>query len=249
MDKTPRPLLEHLGELRSCLIQSIMGVSASMVLCYFFVGHIMEALRRPMMLVMPKDARFVVLSPQEYFFTELKAALFFGIILGCPWIFWQIWRFVAPGLYKGERRLLFFFVISASSCFVGGCLFAYFLVLPPAFSYFLGILPPNVTGAYSIGMLYGFSITLLFAFGVVFQTPIIVFLLAILGFVSVESFAKYRRHVFVLCFVVGTLLTPPDPITQIMLALPAYALFEIGLLIARLLIKKRAVISSDAPSQ
>lgn len=249
MDETEKPLMAHLSELRTCLVRAIVGVFFSMVFCYIFVDYIMAALRKPMKAIMPEDASFVVLSPQEYFFTELKAALFCGVILSCPWIFLQLWRFVAPGLYKNEKRTLFFFVVAASLCFVMGCAFAYFLVFPPAFSYFIGMLPEGVNGAYSIGMLYGFSITLLLAFGLIFQTPIAVFLLALFDLVPVSTFAKYRRHAFVLSFVVGALLTPPDPITQIMLALPAYGLFELGLLCARVIKKKGQEVPHQSAGQ
>lgn len=192
-----------------------------------------------MMKIMPANASFVVLAPQEYFFTELKASLFFGIVLSCPWVFYQIWRFVAPGLYKNEKNMLLWFVIAASGCFVAGVMFAYFLVFPPTFQYFLNSLPRDINGAYSISMLYGFAITVLMAFGVVFQTPIAVFLLIVFDIVSFESFAKYRRLIFVLAFVVGAVLTPPDPITQVMLAIPTYLLFEAGLFFSRMVLRKR----------
>lgn len=250
MDEREQPLMNHLSELRVCLVRAIIGIFVSMVICYALVEHIMLFLRLPMMKIMPETAVFVVLSPQEYFFTELKAALFCGVICACPWVFLQIWRFVAPGLYRKEQRLLLFFVIGASFCFVLGVAFAYFLVFPPAFQYFLGMLPEGVHGSYSIGMLYGFSITLLLAFGLIFQTPVAVFLLVVFDLVSAATFAKYRRVIFVMAFVVGALLTPPDPITQVMLALPAYALFEIGLLMAKIVLKKgkEPVASESSPS-
>lgn len=241
MDDREAPLLSHLAELRVCLVRAIIGLLVCMVVCYGFAGHIMAILKKPMMKVMPANASFVVLSPQEYFFTELKAALFFGVILACPWIFLQIWRFVAPGLYKNEQRMLFWFVIAASACFIIGVTFAYFLVFPPTFKFFIDTLPAGVTGAYSIAMLYGFAITVLLAFGVVFQTPIAVFLLVVFDLVSLETFAKYRRVILVASFIIGAILTPPDPITQVMLAIPTYLLFEVGLFFAGLVLKRRLV--------
>lgn len=237
MDEREKPLLSHLAELRVCIVRSLLGLFCGMIFAYMFVGHIMTALRKPMLAIMPSDASLVVLSPQEYFFTELKAALFVGLLLACPWIFWQLWRFVAPGLYKHEQRTLGFFVITASLCFIAGCAFAYFLVFPPAFSYFVNLLPPGVKGSYSIDMLYGFSLTLMLAFGLIFQTPIAVFLLILFDLVAIETFKKYRRHALVAAFIVGALLTPPDPITQVMLAVPAYGLFELGLFFASLMKK------------
>ncbi len=239
MDKKELPLLAHLAELRTCLIRAVLGLFFGMIICYMFADHIMAILKKPMLELMPKDAAFVVLSPQEYFFTELKAAMFFGVIVASPWLFYQIWIFVAPGLYQNEKRMLVWFVIAASLCFALGILFAYFLVFPPTFKFFIDTLPPGVHGAYSISMLYGFAITVLLAFGVVFQTPVAIFLLVVFDLVSLETFTKYRRLAFVAAFVIGAILTPPDPITQIMLALPAYALFELGLFFARMTLKNR----------
>ncbi len=239
MDERERPLLIHLAELRICLVRAIFGLVVGMMICYAFADHLMLFLRKPMMDIMPDHAAFVVLSPYEYFFTELKAALFFGLVLSSPWMFLQLWRFIAPGLYASEKRMLVWFVLAASACFLGGVLFAYFLVFPPTFKFFIDTLPPGINGAYSISMLYGFAMTVLLAFGMVFQTPIAVFLLVLFDLVAYETFAKYRRLIFALSFVVGALLTPPDPITQVMLAIPTYLLFEAGLLCARLTLKKR----------
>ncbi len=245
MDEREAPLLVHLAELRICLVRAIIGLVVSMGVCYAFAGHIMTLLRKPMLDVMTDNASFVVLSPYEYFFTELKASLFFGLVLSSPWIFLQIWRFVAPGLYQNERRMLVWFVVAASGCFVLGVVFAYFLVFPPTFKFFVETLPQGINGAYSISMLYGFAISVLLAFGVAFQTPIAVFLLVLFDLVSYQTFASYRRLVLVLAFVLGALLTPPDPITQIMLAVPTYLLFEAGLLFARI-VKKRQALATTA---
>jgi sec-independent protein translocase protein TatC len=239
MDDHKAPLLNHLTELRSCIVKAISGLAISMSITYFFAGHIMEWLKKPMMEVMPTSSSFVVLAPQEYFFTELKASLFFGVIVASPWLFYQLWSFIAPGLYANEKRMVAWFVMAASACFVVGVLFAYYLVFPPTFKFFIETLPPGVNGAYSISMLYGFAMTVLLAFGIVFQTPIAVFLLAVFELIPLATFAQYRRVVFVACFIIGAILTPPDPITQVMLALPTYALFELGLFFSGLVLKKR----------
>lgn len=239
MDEREQPLMNHLAELRTSIVRALIGIFIAMMVAYYFVDHILYWLKKPMMDIMPEASSFVVLSPQEYFFTELKAALFFGFLLAVPWVFLQVWRFIAPGLYRHEQKLLILFVVSASACFIIGTLFAYFLVFPPTFKFFLESLPEGVVGSYSISMLYGFAITILIAFGVVFETPIAVFLLVYFELVALESFTQYRRIIFVMSFVVGAILTPPDPITQVMLAIPTYLLFECGLLAARLATKKR----------
>lgn len=232
MDEKKEPILVHLAALRVCIIKSLLGVLTCMIISYIFVDYIMLILKTPMITIMPDSSSFVVLAPQEYFFTELKAALFFGVVISCPWIFVQIWHFVAPGLHQHEKHMLVLFTCSASFCFILGILFAYFLVFPPTFKFFLETLPAGITGSYSIGMLYGFAITILISFGVVFQTPIAVLLLILFDLVSLDTLKSYRRIIFVMSFVIGAILTPPDPITQVMLAIPMYLLFELGLLIA-----------------
>lgn len=239
MDESKSPMLVHLAELKVCLIRASIGLLLGMMLCYFFADQILAILKHPMLDVMGEGASFVVLSPQEYFFTELKASFFLGTVLASPWIFFQLWLFIAPGLYRCEKLMVIWFVMAASLCFVLGVVFAYFAVFPPTFRFFIESLPPGVVGTYSIGMLYGFAISVLLAFGVIFQMPIAVFLSIWFGLISVDSLAKYRRFIFVGSFVVGALLTPPDPITQIMLAVPAYCLFELGLWGARVALCKR----------
>lgn len=241
MDERKAPLLEHLEDLRKMVVRAFIGLFCCMIFAYCFADYIMYALKLPMVNFLSGNASFVVLAPQEYFFTELKASLLVGALIAAPWIFWQIWTFVAPGLYKNEKRYLFYFVLSSSFCFLGGMVFAYFLVFPPTFQFFIETLPAGVQGSYSIGMLYGFVITILLAFGIVFQTPIAIFLLLMFELVSLQTIRNSRRYVFVGCFIVGAILTPPDPITQIMLALPAYGLFELGIFMASITMKKRAL--------
>jgi sec-independent protein translocase protein TatC len=244
MDEKKASLISHLSDLQACFIKAIYGIVIGMIICYFFSDHIMLLLKKPMLRVMPSFASFVVLAPQEYFFTQLKAALFFGMILSSPWVFFQIWHFLAPGLYQQEKRMLIGFTLAASACFVMGVLFAYFLVFPPTFKFFVESLPTGVIGTYSVSMLYGFAITVLLAFGLIFQTPIAVFLLVIFDLVALETFSKHRRLVFTACFIIAAVLTPPDPITQVMLAIPAYLLFELGLFFSGLVkIKKLKLLN------
>lgn len=245
MDEQKQHISVHLNQLRTCIVRSILAVFICMCICYGFSFHIMQILKKPMLDILPDNANFIVLAPYEYFFVELKAAIFFGVILACPIIFWQIWMFVAPGLYKNEQKLLFSFIFSASFCFVIGLLFAYFLVFPPTFKFFIETLPEGIVGQYSISMLYGFAITVLLAFGIVFQTPVAVYLLILLEMVSIETFKKARRYIFVGCFIVGALLTPPDPITQIMLAIPMYGLFELGLFLGQVFKKEKRIVGDS----
>src|SRR5580698_7731911 len=132
MNEKTMPIWDHLGELRAHLIKAVFGLIIGMVLAYFFSEQLMAWLRKPLLKILPVGSSLVVLAPQEYFMTELKVALLFGFMFSCPWIFYQLWCFLAPGLYENEKRMLFFLVLGASFCFLLGIAFAYYLVLPPA---------------------------------------------------------------------------------------------------------------------
>lgn len=237
MNENTMPILDHVTELRSHAIKALLGLFLGMIISLFLGEEIMSWLRKPLLLTLPPDSSLVVLAPQEYFLTKLKASLFIGLIISCPWIVYQIWCFLSPGLYENEKKILFFSLTGAGICFLLGIFFAYYLVLPPAFQFFIDTLPPHITGAYSIGMLYGFALTILLGFAAVFQTPLIVFLLVIFNVISLSTLTSYRRFILVFCFIVGAILTPPDPLTQIMLALPMYALYELSLWLTSLFIK------------
>jgi len=235
MDETTYPIVKHLGDLRKTVVRALLGVVVGMMVCFYFADVILLWLRKPMEKALGASNSFVVLSPHEYFFTEMKAALIAGIFLSSPWIMYQLWLFVAPGLYRGEKKLAAMFTVSTVFFFVAGALFAHEIVFPPMFHFFIGTLPPDVHGSYSIGILFGFATNLLLAFGLVFETPVVVFLLVSMGVVDVKNLTKWRRYVIVIAFIISAILTPtPDPMTQTMMALPIILLYELGLWVAKL---------------
>lgn len=238
MNEEKIPLIMHLSDLKRCIIKSILGLVICMGICYGFAIRIMEILQKPIIDKMPQNSKLVVLSPQEYFFCELKLALFFGFILSLPYMLSQVWQFISPGLYKNEKKFLYLFIVFASIFFVLGILFSYFLILPIVFEYFISSMPKSIMGYYSVDMVYGFATSIMMAFGLAFETPLAIFLLIYFGFISIETFKSYRRHMFVASFVLGALLTPPDPLSQVMLAIPVYLLFELGLLVSGFSVKK-----------
>lgn len=239
MDERQVSVIEHLRELRKSLWRASLGVLVAMGACFFFAGEILTWLRQPMERVLGSSGQFVVLAPHEYFFTEMRAALIAGIFLASPWVMFQFWLFIAPGLYKREKHLAAGFVAATVFFFVAGAWFAYQFVFEPMFQFFIGTLPPDIHGAYSVGMLFGFATNLLLAFGLVFETPVVVFLLVLMDLVEVDSLAKWRRYVVVIAFVVAAILTPtPDPITQTMMAVPIVLLYELGLWAARLFLRR-----------
>ena len=239
MDDRQYSLLEHLKSLRSCIIRSLLGLVICFIFAIFFSDEILSYLRKPMMNVLGNSAKFVVLVPHEYFFSKIKAAIVAGIFLSSPWIFFQIWLFIAPGLYKKEKYYSVVFVLAGAFFFIAGAFFSYLIVFPPMFSFFVSTLPSSIEGAYSVGMLFGFATSMLLAFGLVFETPVFVFMIVLLDIVEISSLIKFRRYVFVLAFVLGAILTPPDPLTQVFLALPLIILYELGLFFAKIMIFKR----------
>lgn len=241
MDSRELSLIEHLRELRKCIVGMVAGIVISAIGCYVFAEQILAFLRKPMAEVLGEHSRFVVLAPQEYFFTELKAAAVVGLFVASPWILWQLWQFVAPGLYKGEKKFAATFVVAGAAFFICGGLFSYLVIFPPMFSFFIGTLPPGIEGAYSVGMLFGFASTMLLVFGVVFEAPLIVFMLVWAEIVEIDSLVNFRRYMVVLAFIIGAILTPPDPLTQVMLAVPLICLYEVGLLAARLMLRKKVL--------
>jgi sec-independent protein translocase protein TatC len=154
-------------------------------------------------------------------------------------VLYQIWAFIAPGLYKHEQTYAGAFVLFGSLFFVGGAAFCYFVVLPVGLPFLVGMNPPDVLGMYKVGEYYSFAIRLLLAFGVAFEMPIVVVLLALLGVVEPEQFVRFRKYALVLSFVIAAILTPPDVVSQIAMAAPLYLLFESGVLVARILVRRR----------
>lgn len=235
MDSNPYPFMTHLRDLRKVVVRALLGIAVGLIVCIAFADQLLKWLLEPLQEALGNQAHLVVLAPHEYFFTEMKAALIGGVLLASPWVFYQIWLFVAPGLYKNEKKLAFWFVFSTALCFVGGILFAQYFVFPSVFKFFIGTLPSYIQGQYSIGLLFAFSTNLLLAFGLVFETPVLVFLLIYMDLVELKTLQSYRRYIIVLAFVVAAILTPtPDPMTQTLMALPIIILYELGLFLARL---------------
>ncbi|MES2503633.1 MAG: twin-arginine translocase subunit TatC [Myxococcota bacterium] len=227
--------MTHLSDLRRMLVRALWGVLVGLIACFWAAEHLLAWLLAPIQKSMGENARLIVLSPHEYFFTEMKAAFIGGVLLSSPWIFYQIWLFVAPGLYKTEKKMAAVFVGVTAFCFVGGVMFAQYCVFPSMFSFFLGTLPAYIEGQYSIGLLFAFSSNLLLVFGLVFETPVLVFMLAFMDLVALSTLKSVRRYVIVVAFIVAAILTPtPDPMTQTMMAVPMILLYELGLFLARL---------------
>lgn len=235
MDKAEkRPLTEHLDELRVRLIRCVLAVIIGFVGAYAFKEKIFAILMKPLLTVMNKNGTMIFTGLPEAFFTYLKTAFIAGLILASPVIIYQFWMFVAPGLYKKERRILLPAIILSIFFFAGGALFGYFIVFPFGFRFFLGFATKNIQALPSMREYLAFSSKLLLAFGVVFELPIVITFLARLGLVSVGFLKKNRKYAILIFFIVAAILTPPDVITQTMLAMPLIILYEISIIGAKI---------------
>lgn len=235
------PFLSHLEELRKRLIACAIAVGIGFVISYIFRERLFWILISPLKECMPVDDKLIFTNLPEMFLTYLKTAFFASILLVSPFIFYQLWMFVAPGLYQKEKKYGTSFVIFSSILFVGGGLFGYFIVFPFGFRFFLGHANEYIQALPSVKQYFSFSIKLLFAFGVVFELPLVIFFLSRIGIVSVDFLRQKRKYAILLTFAMAAILTPPDVITQCMMAGPLILLYEIGIIIARIGGKKKVV--------
>lgn len=241
------PLLEHLVELRRRLLWSMAAFLVCFLICYHFSGEIYAFLAEPLAKIMRKrgeEPHLIYTALHEAFFTYLKVALFGAAFMSFPVVASQVWLFVAPGLYRSEKRALLPFLIATPVLFVMGAALAYYLVFPAAWSFFIsfengtGAQGPQIELQAKVSEYLDLVTKLILAFGVSFELPVALTLLAKVGIVTSAGLRKYRRYAVVGCFVVAAILAPPDVITQCGLALPLIVLYEISILSARLVEKK-----------
>ena len=233
-----QPFLSHLEELRKRLIASAIAAGIGFAVCYIFSEELFELLVIPLKKQMPAGDRLIFTNLPEMFFTYLKTAFVAGVLLVSPYIFYQIWLFIAPGLYKNEKKYVVPFVIFSTILFVGGSLFGYFVVFPFGFKFFMGFANEYIQALPSVKQYFSFAIKLLFAFGIVFELPVVVFFLARMGLVTSDFLRKKRKYAILLTFVMAAILTPPDVITQCMMAGPLIVLYEISIFIAKIAQKR-----------
>ena len=239
-DQDKIPFTSHLEELRKRLIFCFIAVGIGFVLSYGFKEKLFQILTRPLISVMQTGDKLIFTGLPEAFFTYLKVAFLSGIILAAPVIFYQFWMFVAPGLYNKEKRFMAPIVFLSTFFFVGGAFFGYFIVFPYGFKFFLGFASEIIQPLPSMREYLSFASKLLLAFGLVFELPLIITFLARLGMVSVSFLKKNRKYALLLFFVGSAILTPPDVVTQIMMALPLMLLYEISIIGARIFGKKKS---------
>ena len=227
-------LTEHLEELRWCLLKSVFAVIASSAICYFFSSAIFDFMVAPLRQTLQPGQSLIGTSVTEAFFSEIKVALAAGVLFSCPFIFYQIWRFVAPGLSGSEKKLVIPFVICATFFFIGGAYFCYRIVLPVAFQYFIEQYSTmGVTPAIRIGEYFTFFFRMVLAFGVTFELPVFTFFLVRLGVWNYRFMLRSFRYAILVIFVLAAILTPtPDIINQCLLALPMLVLYVLSIGVA-----------------
>jgi sec-independent protein translocase protein TatC len=240
MESDEKPsLLSRLAEIRKRLVRSAIAVGIGFAVAYGFSEKLFEILATPLKVNMPPGDRLIYTSLPEMFFIYIKTALVAGILLAAPYVFYQIYFLVAPGRYQKERSSFVPFVMCSTLLFVGGALFGYFVVFPFGFKFFLAFSNEHLRALPSVKQYFSLAVKLLFAFGFVFELPVVAFFLSRMGVVTPDFMKKKRRYAILLIFVVAAVLTPPDVISQFMMAVPVMALYEISILIATLAEKKK----------
>jgi sec-independent protein translocase protein TatC len=230
--KQNHTLFDHLLELRTRLLHAVLGVLVIFCSLIYFAQDIYQYVAKPLLAVMPEGTQMIATDVASPFFTPFKLTIVLSIFIAMPYILYQLWSFIAPGLYKHEKRLMAPLMLGSTLLFYGGIAFAYYVVFPVAFAFFSSVAPDGVTIATDISSYLDFVLKLFFAFGAAFEIPIAIILLCWTGVTTPASLRTKRPYIVVGAFVVGMLLTPPDIISQTMLALPMLLLFELGIIIA-----------------
>ena len=238
LNEIEMPFLDHLEELRWRIIRALVAVALATIACFFISDFILDFL-----LVTTKNLRtdinLQVLKVQTVFIIKLEIALIFGIVLSLPYIFYQIWAFIAPGLLEKERKYVVPVILFATLSFIIGSSFAFFIIVPFALDFFLSLAPPSVTNNIALDFYFGFVVRIVLVFGIVFELPIVSILLTKIGILTPRILKKYRRYAIVAIFIGAAILTPPDPTTQVMLGIPLVVLYEITIWLSYLFQKKK----------
>ena len=237
-NKKSTPLVQHLIELRNRLLYSLAAVAIVFLALFSFANEIYTFVATPLQVFLPENSSMIATEVAAPFLTPFKLTFFVAFVLSVPFILYQIWAFLAPGLYENEKGLIVPLLASSVLLFYAGIAFAYYVVFPLVFGFFTSIAPEGVTVMTDIGSYLDFVLKLFFAFGIAFEIPIATFLLIRSGMMTADSLAKKRPYIVVGCFVAGMLLTPPDVISQVLLAVPMWMLFECGIFFGRYSQKK-----------
>ena len=241
-----QPLIAHLAELRNRLLRSLVCVFVIFLGLSVFANDIYAMIAGPLLAQLPEESSMIATEVAAPFLVPFKLTFFAAVFVSVPYLLYQAWAFVAPGLYQNERRLVLPLISSSVILFYLGNAFAFFIVFPLLFAFLTSSAPVGVTVMTDIGHYLNFILKMFFAFGLAFEVPIVIILLVWTGIASVESLAKKRPYIIVGAFTAGMLLTPPDIISQVLLAVPVWLLFELGLILGRFVKQRREVTEDNA---
>lgn len=245
MSQAEDTFISHLIEMRNRLLRAVIAVVVIFVLLFPWAQDLYALLAKPLLAALPQGGQMIATEVTTPFFVPIKVTMMTAFLLATPWVFYQAWAFVAPGLYQSEKRLGVPLVVTSVLLFLLGMAFAYFLVFPVVFGFIVGVAPEGVAVMTDIGKYLDFVMTLFMAFGITFEVPVAVVLLVKMGMVSVAKLREIRPYVIVGAFVVGAVFTPPDVISQFMLAVPVWILYELGILVASMITKPKPEAEGD----
>jgi sec-independent protein translocase protein TatC len=250
-DEEKIPFTSHLEELRKRLITCFIAVFIGFVLCYSIKEWLFKILTSPLISIMQPGEKLIFTSLPEAFFVYLKVAFLSGTILAIPIILYQFWMFIAPGLYTEERRHLAPIMVLSVFFFIGGAFFGYYVVFPIGFEFFLSFASDSVRPLLTMREFLSFASLFLLVFGLIFELPLVLVFLVKLGIISIDFLTKNRKYAILLIFIVAAILTPPDVISQTLMAIPMMALYEIGILGARIFVRKKPLedVPEDTPPE
>lgn len=238
---TQDTFISHLMELRDRLLRCLIAIAVVFICLFPWAKDLYTLLAKPLLAVLPKGGQMIAIDVVGVFLVPVKVAAMVAIVITMPYLLYQIWAFVAPGLYAHEKRLVAPLVVTSSLLFFAGMSFAYFLVFPVVFKFMASIAPEGVAWMTDIDKYLSFVLTMFIAFGITFEVPVAVVLLVKMGVVSVAKLKEIRPYVIVGAFVVGAVFTPPDVVSQLMLAFPMWLLYEIGIFVAGIMSKAKPV--------
>ena len=245
-DTAQETFLSHLFELRDRLVRSLVAVLIAFLPTFFFASELYDLVAMPMIRTLPEGSKMIATGVITPFFIPMKIALVVAFLLALPYVLYQAWAFIAPGLYAHEKRLVLPLVVSSTLLFFIGMAFCYFFVFGTVFSFIAQFAPKSITVAPDIEAYFNFVLGMFIAFGVTFEVPVVVVVLVMTGMVSVEKLREIRSFVIVGAFVVAAVVTPPDVVSQLMLAIPLCLLYEVGIFVARFVEKPRPAEEPDA---
>ena len=239
-------LIDHLVELRDRILKCVTAIVVFFLALFYWANDIYNYVALPLIQALPEGSSMIAIDPTSPFFAPFKLTFYVAFLLAAPYILYQLWSFIAPGLYKNEKALAIPLFVSSVALFYAGIAFARYILFGIVFAFFISVAPEGVQVAPDINSTLNFALTIFLAFGIAFEIPIAVFLCIWAGLAEPNSLSGKRPYVVVGCFVIAMLLTPPDPFTQSMLALPMWALFELGIVAGKIMLKKQAEEESAA---